>query len=81
VADNELLVTDALAPGEFDTRRVEHLITGASDAYVRTRSEIAGRYYHLSQPSPRVVPEAANGQPEQESERAQRWGKLGWEVR
>ena len=62
---DELLVTDALSSGLFDTRYVEHLIQGASDDYIRTRSEITDRYYRLAG---RRIEGAA----------AERWADLGW---
>ena len=66
--ERELLVTDAMAAGLFDTRWVEHLIPGASDGYIATRSEIAHRYYRLS-----------NRQ--QSGAEAERWAELGWAPR
>ncbi len=63
--DDELLVTDALTPGLFDSGWVEHLIQGAGDDYLTTRSEIAERYYRLTG---RVVEGPAAG----------RWAELGW---
>jgi hypothetical protein len=64
----ELLVTDALTPGLFDTRWVEHLIADSSDAYITARSEIAARYYRL------------NGVHFSGAE-AERWADLGWGTR
>jgi hypothetical protein len=69
----QLLVTDRLTPGLFDTRRVEHLIADASDDYVTARAEIARRYYRLGYPFPKEGEEAP-----QLSARAERWGQLGW---
>jgi hypothetical protein len=63
--DRELLVTDALTAGLFDGRWVEHLIPGASDGYLTTRSEIANRYYRLNA----VHFSGAE---------AERWAELGW---
>jgi len=63
--DDELLVTDALNSGLFDSRWVEHLIANASDDYITTRSEIAERYYRLGG---RRLDGAA----------ATRWAELGW---
>jgi len=63
--EGELLVTDALTPGLFDTRWVEHLIPDASDGYIATRSEIAHRYYRLNS----LYLSGAE---------AERWAELGW---
>lgn len=65
--ERELLVTDAMAPGLFDNRWVEHLVPGASDDYVAARSEIADRYYRLTGLH-------VNGA------EAERWAVLGWRV-
>jgi hypothetical protein len=65
MVDDELLVTDALTAGLFDTRWVEHLIQGASDDYITTRSEIADRYYRLAG---RQI----------DGPVAERWAELGW---
>jgi hypothetical protein len=73
-ADDDLLVTDRLTPGLFDTRRVEHIIDGASDEYISTRAEIAGQYYRFK---PRAIDEAI-GQVPPLPEGAARWAKLGW---
>jgi hypothetical protein len=62
---NELLVTDALTPGLFDNRWVEHLVAGADDGYIAARAEIANRYYRL------------NGRHFAGGE-AERWAELGW---
>jgi hypothetical protein len=63
--EGELLVTDALTPGLFDTRWVEHLVPGASDEYITLRSEIADRYYRL-----KGLHFAGM--------EAERWADLGW---
>jgi hypothetical protein len=63
--DEELLVTDALTPGLFDTRWVEHLVKGAGDDYIRARSEIAARYYRLA--GRRI-----------DGPEGERWAQLGW---
>jgi hypothetical protein len=65
---NELLVTDALTPGLFDNRWVEHLIPGAGDDYITARSEIAERYYRL------------NARHFAGTE-AEHWAELGWSPR
>jgi hypothetical protein len=67
--EDELLVTDALTPGLFDVRRVEHLLAGASDEYVAVRAELARHYYRLRPGEP----------PDGSCEQALRWAKLGWE--
>jgi hypothetical protein len=73
-AEDDLLVTDRLAPGLFDTRRVEHVLADASDGYVAIRAEIAGRYYRFK---PRAI-DQATGEAPPLSDAAQRWAKLGW---
>jgi hypothetical protein len=64
-ASDELLVTDALTPGLFEDRHVEHLIAGAGDGYISARSEIAHRYYRLSER--RFA-----------GSTAEHWAELGW---
>jgi hypothetical protein len=64
--DGELLVTDALLPGLFDHRPVEHLISRAGPEYVRARAEIAHRYYRLRSAVATEDP------------RGQEWLRSGW---
>ncbi|MFI7588424.1 glycosyltransferase [Spongisporangium articulatum] len=66
VDPQHLVVTDALLPGLFEKRRVEHLLPGASDAYVAERARIAAEHYRLR---PTAAPVG---------ERAQAWARLGW---
>jgi Glycosyltransferase family 28 C-terminal domain len=63
--EGELLVTDRLENGLFEGRWVEHLISGASDDYLRNRAAIAERYY-------RVAGRQGDGPT------AERWAGLGW---
>ena len=65
MVDDELLVTDSLASGLFDTRWVEHLVPGATNDYISARSEIASRYYRL-------------GDRRLDGPEAERWAGLGW---
>lgn len=63
----DLLVTDALVPGLFEHRRVEHLIAGAGDGYLAERARIAAHYYRLrADPQPPASPAARH------------WAELGW---
>ena len=71
LGNDQLLVTDALTPGLFDGRYVEHLLPGASEDYIRARAEIAARYYRLGAPSP-LDPEIRTKSDERD------WGALGW---
>jgi Glycosyltransferase family 28 C-terminal domain len=68
---HDLVVTDALVPGMFDGRYVEHLIAAASDDYITARAAIAQRHYRLGQAAP--LPAGSSEQP-----RAAEWAKLGW---
>ncbi|GLY28469.1 glycosyltransferase [Kineosporia sp. NBRC 101731] len=75
ITRDQLLVTDALTPGLFDGRFVEHLIPGAGDDYVRARAEIAGRYYRLGAPS---SVETESGEAIRTKSDERDWSTLGW---
>jgi len=75
LTNDQLLVTDALTPGLFDGRYVEHLLPGSSEEYIQARAEIAGRYYRLGAPSS-PDPETAFAIRTKSDERD--WSALGW---
>ncbi|GAB3246108.1 glycosyltransferase [Kineosporia babensis] len=78
IGRDQLLVTDALTPGLFDGRFVEHLLPGASDDYVRARAEIAARYYRLGS---LASAETELGEAIRAKSDGRDWTGLGWSGR
>jgi hypothetical protein len=78
-APDELLVTDALVPGMFEDRLVEHLVAAASDDYITERARIAQRHYRLGGPA-RLWNAASHpaGEGDDAAGEAGRWARLGW---
>jgi len=69
----QLLVTDALTPGLFDGRYVEHLLPGASENYIRARAQIARNYYRLGSGSGEEPADTIRAKSDDRD-----WSALGW---